>query len=396
MTARPTTTEDVRALVADAAAAGRPLAPRGHGTRAGLGRPVDHAVLDLSGLSGVTLYEPEELVLSAMAGTPLDDVVRLLDARGQEFAFEPPLRQLPWGVAAAGTLGGMVMAALSGPRRIKAGAVRDHVLGVTAVSGRGEVFKAGGRVVKNVTGYDLSKGLAGSFGTLAVLTEVTLKVMPKAETAATLAVAGLADGPAVRAMTAAIGAPVDVSAAAHLPAGAAAALGFSGAATLLRLEGVAPSVAERADRLAALLRSHGRVDRLDAAETAAVFAALRDGALFADAPEMPLWRVSVPPTAGPAVAAAAAARRVVYDWSGGLVWLAVDPATPDAGAAAIRTAVRAAGGGHATLMRGPDALRRAVPVFEPQPAPVAALARRLKAEFDPAGILNPGRMAADL
>ncbi|BBE72315.1 glycolate oxidase subunit GlcE [Oharaeibacter diazotrophicus] len=390
---RPVTDEDVRAVVADAAASGTPIAPRGHGTRAGLGRPVEHRPLDLSAVTGIVAYEPAELVLTARAGTPLAEIAVAVDAAGQELAFEPPLAGLAHGEAGAGTVGGLVATALSGPRRIRAGALRDHVLGVTAVSGRGEIFRAGGKVVKNVTGYDLSKGLAGSFGTLAVLTEVTLKVMPKAETAATVLLAGLSDARAVAAMTAAMGAPVDVSAASHLPAPAAARLGFPAAVTLLRLEGVAPSVEERAGRLAGLLKPFGTAERLGSAETARIFAALRDGALFADNRDHPLWRVSVAPTAGPAIAAAVPdAATVVYDWSGGLVLLAVDPAAPDAHAARVRAAVAAAGGGHATLLRGAPDLRLRVPPFEPQPAALAALARRLKAEFDPAGILNPGRM----
>lgn len=393
MTHRPATLDELAAVVRDAAAAGTPLAPVGHGTRAGLGRPVDHTPLDLSALAGVTLYEPEELVLSAKAGTSLAEVARLLDERGQELAFEPPLRHLAWGVEAAGTIGGMVAAALSGPRRIKAGAVRDHVLGVTAVTGRGEIFKAGGRVVKNVTGYDLSKGLAGSFGTLAVLEEVTLKVMPKAETAATLAIRGLDPARAVEAMCLAMGSPCDVSAATHIAAADVGLAGFERPVTLLRLEGVEPSVDERFERLARLLKPFGPAERLDAGMTARSFAAIRDGAVVAAAHDEPLWRVSVAPTAGPAIASLATGSRVVMDWSGGLVWLSMEPRREaDAGAARIRAAVAAAGGGHATLMRGPADLRTRVSVFQPQPAALAALSARLKAEFDPAGILNPGRM----
>lgn len=393
---RPQSDEDVAAIVRDAIAAGTPLAPTGLGTKAALGRPVDHPRLDLSGLSGVTLYEPAELVLSARAGTPLADIVALLDAPGQELAFEPPLAQRALGGSAAGTLGGLVATGLSGPRRLKAGAARDHVLGVTAVSGRGEVFKAGGRVVKNVTGYDLSKGLVGSWGTLAVLTEVTVKVMPKAETSAVLLIPGLDDGRAVAAMTAAMGAPVDVSAASHLPVAVARVLGLPSAATLLRIEGFKPSVDERAARLATLLAPFGPAERMPETDGARLFAAIRDGAAFAGDATPLLWKISVAPTAGPAVAAALPKVPALYDWSGGLVWLAVDPGMKDGGATAIRQAVKAAGGGHATLIRAPADLRARIPVFEPQPAPLAALARRLKAEFDPQSILNPGRMAEGL
>jgi glycolate oxidase FAD binding subunit len=391
---RPASTEDVRAAVAEAMAAGRPLAPRGHGSKAGLGHPVEHSVLDLSGLSGVTLYEPEELVLSAGAGTPLDEIVQLLDQRGQELAFEPPETSLLWGEEGAGTLGGLMMSALSGPRRIKAGAVRDHVLGVTAVSGRGEIFKAGGRVVKNVTGYDLARALTGSFGTLAVLTEITLKVLPKAETEASLVLAGLDPVRAVEALCLAMGAPVDVSGAAHLPLGSTA--GVPDGATVIRLEGVHPSVESRFDLLAGLLRPFGAAEKLPEHGSRRLWRAVRDLEPVAAAPFDVIWRVSVQPTAGPRVAASSGATPLLYDWSGGLVWLGTEADRSVDAARTIRAAVEADGGGHATLMRGPDALRRRVPVFHPQPAPLAALSRRLKAAFDPAGILNPGRMGEGL
>lgn len=389
----PSTPDDVLAAVRDAVGARRPLAIRGHGTKAALGHAVDaDTVLDLSGLSGVTLYEPDELVLSAFAGTPLADIVALLDAKGQELAFEPPLAHRALGAEGAGTIGGAVMVNAAGPRRLKAGAARDHVLGVKAVSGRGEAFKAGGRVVKNVTGYDLSKGLAGSFGTLAVATEVTVKVLPKAETATTLVLSGLADRAAVAALCQAMGAPVEASGAAHLPIAAARRLGFSKAATLVRLEGVPPSVDARFERLAALFRSLGPVDRLGPDETARIWAGLRDGEAVSRPDGGALWRVSVEPTAGPAIVDAVTPHEAAYDWSGGLVTLAFTAGEPDAGATRLRAAVKAVGGGHATLLAAPGAVRDAVPAFHPEDAPVAALSRRLKAEFDPLSILNPGRM----
>ena len=214
---RPADPAEVAAFIADAAAERLPLSITGLASKAALGRPVKTAHhLDLSRLSGVLFYEPEELVISALAGTPIEDITALLAENAQELPFEPPSFAALYGTG-SGTLGGCLMTNCSGPRRIKAGAVRDFVLGIKAVSGRGEVFKAGGRVVKNVTGYDLPRGLAGSFGTLAVATEITLKVLPRAETSATLILENLDPVRAVEALCAAMGAPVDVSGAAHLP-----------------------------------------------------------------------------------------------------------------------------------------------------------------------------------
>ncbi len=397
MTLTPSSTADVQAAVAEAVAARAPLVLRGHGSKAGIGRPDgNEKPLFLAGLTGVTLYEPEELVLSARAGTPIAEIEALLDARGQELAFEPMSFHALAGTG-QGTLGGAMMTNQSGPRRIKMGAARDHVLGVEAVSGRAEIFKAGGRVVKNVTGYDLAKGLCGSWGTLAVATEVTVKVLPKAETAATLMLLGLPSARAVAALSAALGSPADVSGAAHLPLDAAARAGLPGPATLMRLEGFEPSVAARFERLAVLLAPFGAAERLAGEASAALWRAVRDAAPIAEPAARAIWRISVAPTAGPTVAATVAAGReaeAFYDWGGGLVWLATDP-VDDGGAALIRGAVAAAGGGHATLVRGPAALRETIPVFQPQPAALAALGRRLKAEFDPYAILNPARMAGD-
>jgi glycolate oxidase FAD binding subunit len=397
----PRDAADVCEAVASAAAAGEPIEIVGHGSKRAIGRPVQAArSLDLSALSGITLYEPEELVLAARAGTPLAEIEELLAARGQALAFEPmDYGPLLGGSPGRGTVGGLVAANLSGPRRVKAGAARDHVLGVAAVSGRGEAFKAGGRVVKNVTGYDLARGLSGSWGTLAVMTEVTLKVLPSPETEATVVLAGLDGEAAGRAMRAAMAAPVDVSGAAHLPAAPAKAAGplagLGRAATLIRLEGIAASVDERAARLTRLLADFGPIERLVAATSAAVWRAVRDVAPLAEEPARIVWRVSVAPTAGPGLVAAVERRlaaEAVLDWAGGLVWLALADPGDDGGAALVRAAVAAAGGGHATLIRAPADVRTRVAVFEPQPPPLAALSARLKAAFDPNGVLNPGRM----
>jgi FAD/FMN-containing dehydrogenase len=216
---RPDSAQAVQDVVAWAAAKGVPLEILGHGSRRGVGRPVQpEHTLDLSGLSGVTLYEPEELVLSAKAGTPLAEIELLLANHNQALAFEPMDCGPLYGLAPGrGTIGGVLASNACGPRRIKAGAARDHVLGIHAVSGRGETFKSGGRVVKNVTGYDLSKGPGRVLGTLAVVTDVTFKVLPRPEHEATLVISGLHDAAAVAALCEAMGTPWEVSGAAHVP-----------------------------------------------------------------------------------------------------------------------------------------------------------------------------------
>jgi len=393
----PNTQDEIAALVREAGEAGRTLEVVGAGTRRMLGRPVDaDAVLDVSGLAGVVAYEPEELAITARPGTALAEVRSLLAQRGQHLAFEPPdLGPLLGRPAGEGTLGGAVAMNLAGPRRLSAGALRDHFLGFSGVSGRGEAFKAGGRVVKNVTGYDLMKVVAGSWGTLVVLAEVTLKTLPAPETVRTVVVRGLSDADAVRAMADAMGSPHEVSGAAHLPADVAPALGLDGASTLLRLEGVPPSVLPRLAQLSRRLAAFGgEVGDLDDAPSRALWEAVRDVRPFADHQDEVVWKLSVAPSEGSRAADAvrrATGARVLLDWAGGLVWAAVPPDLPDGGAAAVRRAVGA--GGHATLVRAPEDLRRAVPVFHPQPPALAALSARVKASFDPRGVLNPGRMA---
>jgi glycolate oxidase FAD binding subunit len=403
-TIRPRDTKDVAAAVEWAVGEGKTLEIVGHGSKRAIGRPAQwDLTLDLSSLTGVTLYEPEELVLSARAGTPLSEVEALIAGKGQELAFEPmDYGAIFGGGASKGTLGGVLAANLSGPRRIKAGAARDHFLGVSAVSGRGEVFKSGGRVVKNVTGYDLCKVLAGSWGTLAAMTDVTVKVLPRAETEQTLLAFGLDDRAAAHAMAAALGSPADVSGAAHLPAAIAHRVAGSAAAgravTALRLEGVAPSIAHRRGTLEGLLKQHGELIVVGERASRALWQAVRDVTPFepaAGGAAAALWRISTAPLSGAEVVARVAAQceaEALYDWGGGLVWMRL-PGRADAGAKFIRRAV-AACGGHATLIRADVAVRAAVDVFEPQERRLAALTQRVKEGFDPKGTLGPGRMYA--
>lgn len=396
---RPRDAKDVEDAVVWALGDGKTLEVMGRGSKRAIGRPSQSDItLDLSGLSGVTLYEPEELVLSARAGTPIAEIERLVGDAGQELAFEPmDYGPLLGGQPGAGTIGGVLATNLSGPRRIKAGAARDHFLGVTAVSGRGETFKSGGRVVKNVTGYDLCKLLAGSWGTLGAMTEVTIKTQPRAETEATILLTGLDDRQAARAMADAMGSSCEVSGAAHFPvavAGRIATLAGGRPATAFRLEGVAPSVAHRSCVLGEILMSHGRPQSLDPVASRALWRAVRGVLAFVGDDVRPVWRVSTAPMQGAVLAAevAAAGGDYFFDWAGGLVWIAMPPAD-DAGGAVIRSAVARAGG-HATLIRAPAAIRATARVFAAQDEGVAALTRRVKDSFDPKGILNPGRMWA--
>jgi glycolate oxidase FAD binding subunit len=387
----PQTPDDLAATIRRAIAEQMPLEVMGSGTKRALGRPMQTgAILDLSRFRGITLYEPEELVIAAGAATPMSEIEAALAEQGQELAFEPPDLSRLLGAADAGTLGGMLACNLSGPRRLKAGAARDHVLGIEGVSGRGEPFKAGGRVVKNVTGYDLAKLMTGSWGTLAALTGITLKVLPSAEHEETLLVPGQSPGEAIQSMSLAMQSPCEVSGAAYLPEDVAGSCGLDHAATLLRLEGIAPSVAYRRDKLMALLSPSGRCDVLPVEPSRRLWRALRDLHPLCDEPERHLWRISVPPSEGARLATALPGARYYLDWAGGLVWLALTPAA-DAGAAALRSLIRE---GHATLIRAPGNIRAAVPVFQPQPEALAALTARVKQAFDPAAILNPGRMYA--
>lgn len=395
----PSSSAEVLSTVQWAAAEETPLEILGHGSKRGIGRPLQtEHTLDLSKLSGVTLYEPAELVLSAKAGTPLAEIEQLLTENGQQFAFEPmDYGPLLGGELGRGTIGGVLAANLSGPRRLKAGAARDHILGVGAVSGRGEAFKSGGRVVKNVTGYDLSKLMANSWGTLAVLTDVTFKVLPAAETEVTLAIRGLLDDAAVAAMALALGSSAEVSSAAHLPERIAARVAGgrlgSDAATLLRVEGFGPSVVYRTEALKQLLGKAGALEEIAGEGSKAIWRDIRDCVPFASSPGA-VWRVSMAPAEAHHMVMTLRMQAAVdafYDWQGGLVWLSMRENDPEA--ELLRGLIRKHGGGHATLVRAAAAHRAAVPVFQPQPPHLAALSARLKAEFDPKDILNPGRMA---
>jgi len=350
-------------------AANGPLRIEGGGTRP-VGGTVEGTALSVAALSGVVLYEPGALTLVVRAGTPLAEVEALLAAEGQRLPFEPMDHRALMGTDGTPTVGGMVATGASGPRRVQAGACRDFLLGARFVDGTGAVVKNGGRVMKNVTGYDLTRLMAGAHGTLGVLTEVAFKVLPVPEAVVTLALRGLDDAQAVAAMAAALGTPFEVTGAAHLP----------GQGTFLRVEGFADQAAYRADRLVAALASFGTAERL----ADDPWPGIRDVTAFAGRPG-DVWRLSPTPSEAPGIVARAGAEGAVYDWGGGLVWLLVAPGTD----------LRARLGpfaGHATLIRAAPAARARLGAFHPEAAAVAALSRGLRARFDPRGILNPGRM----
>jgi len=365
----PRDAADVAELVAGAT---RSLEPVGGGTKRPIGRPVAGDVLDLRSLTGIVAYEAAELVLTARAATPLAEIEAALAEHAQRLAFEPPDFSALLGTSGRQTIGGVLAANLAGSRRVTAGAARDHFLGFRAVSGRGEPFKAGGKVVKNVTGYDLPKLLAGSWGTLAVLTEVTIRVAPSPELDRTLVVARGSAGECLALAGAALRSPHDVSAAAVDPE----------RGSLLRLEGFAASVEARTRALC---------DELDFSPDAVLegqasrdcWRSIASGAPLATSPVV--WRISVPPADALRALDRLEPSRYLVDWGGGLILAAYE----DVDATRVRGAL---GAGHATLVKAPAAARAATPVFEPQPPALASIVARLRAAFDPRGILNPGRM----
>jgi glycolate oxidase FAD binding subunit len=376
---RPETEAELAAIVARAAAEGRGLRVIGGGTR-GLGHAVEGDPLRTEGLRGIRLYEPGALTVVAGAGTPLAEVEAALAAEGQRLPFEPWDGRALYATNGEPTIGGAVAVNASGPRRLQVGACRDSLIGVRFVDGTGAVVKAGGRVMKNVTGLDLVKLLCGSHGTLGVLSEVGFKVLPAPEAVVTLVFDGLSEADAVAAMTAATRTPFEVTGAAHVPRG----LG-EGPATMLRVEGFAAQVAYRAGRLGEALARFGAARRVEGPED---WAFVRDARGF-DGREGDVWRYSVRPTDGPKVAAAlrgiAPGAEVFYDWAGGLVWALVPEHTYG------REALRGIAG-HATLMRaGPEAKAR-MGVFQPEAPAVSRIEAGLRARFDPKGVLNPGRM----
>jgi glycolate oxidase FAD binding subunit len=401
---RPVDEREFSRVLAEASSTGTPIEIMGGGSKQRIGRPMQTAAnVSSRALRGITLYEPNEMVMAARAGTPVAQIEDALVERGQMLAFEPvELGLLAGGEEKQATIAGVFATNISGARRISTGAARDHLLGLRGVNGRGDIFKSGGRVMKNVTGVDLCRGIAGSWGTLAIMTEVTFKVLPAPEDTGTILLLGLPDEIAVEVLCAAMGTPYEVSGAVHLQPSLVARLWHDGlrqqgqAVTALRVENFTKSVAYRTARLKEHFKAYGEIHQLDRTNSLSFWSELRQLSVLMGS-DAPLWRISTSPTAGPKVVAAITAYmdcRALYDWSGGLVWAEV-LSTTDAGAADIRRVI-ATHGGHATLIRAEPEVRAAVDVFQPLEPGVERLSRKLKATFDPAGILNPGRMYPNL
>jgi glycolate oxidase FAD binding subunit len=393
----PVTEEEAAGIIRDHAARGAALSISGGNTRSGFGNAF-RAETDLrsTGLTGIVAYNPGEMVMTVRAGTPVAEVEAALAANNQMMAFEPMDHRPLMGTSGEPTIGGVFAANVSGPRRLLSGGARDSLLGVRFVNGNGEIVKAGGRVMKNVTGLDLVKLMAGSHGTLGLLSEVTFRVPPRPRTEQTLVISGLSHAEATDAMAQAMALPLEVSGAAHLPM--TVVWKFSGGklpegeATVLRVEGLAASVEVRMEKLAAAMGSRGSVTRLDEDGSRVLWRDIRDVLPFADGTMRPVWRVSVAPSIGHQLVAALRLQAGVdafYDWQGGLVWLRME-AEPEGDL--VRRYIKALGGGHAALLRASAADRASTASFEPQVEAVALLSARVKMKFDPAGIFNPGKM----
>lgn len=398
-TFRPETTDQLIEAIVWANVESAQLDMIGSGTKRALGRPVQAShSLDMSAFRGISLYEPEELVLGAGPGTPLADIQNALEENHQQLAFEPPDLSGLLGGDDAGTIGGIIACNLAGPRRIKDGAARDHFLGFDAVSGRGIAVKSGGRVMKNVTGYDLSKLICGSYGTLVAMTGLTVKVLPRGEKTRTVLLRDVDPGVAVQALARGLNGPLEISGAAWVPSSIAerSRVGYlkeaGCSAAALRLEGFGPSVEYRCEKLRAMLADLGETEELHSHNSIAFWREVRDVAPY-HGDDRVVWRLSVAPSDAPTVLdklKGLKGMEAYLDWAGGLIWLAVD--APNNGfEESVRDAVDGVGG-HATLIRATPGLRRATPVFQPQSPPIATLTRNLKQSFDPNAVLNPGRM----
>jgi glycolate oxidase FAD binding subunit len=399
----PSDETELAGFVEAAKAGNYPLEVCGFRSKREAGRPMNPAaVVSTAKLSGITFYEPGELVISAKAGTPLHEVEAALARKNQELPFEPADFSRIYGPdPLAASLGSVAALNISGPRRILRGAARDYLLGIRAVNGEGVAIKAGGRVMKNVTGVDLVKGLCGSWGTLAVLTELTFKVLPKARETRTIVFFGLSDEAGVGVMSEAMGTPYEVSGTIHLHGSLVGRLSDAEIAsanmalTALRVEGAPESVVYRMEKLRRQLSAFGDTYELDHRRSRNFWADIRSLAFLSANFERPLWRIAVAPSKAAQIVRTLSAffpLSAAYEWSGGLVWLETPPSS-EASVTELRR-VLAEFEADSMLMRGPLSVRSSIEVFHPLPLTKMKLVQAIKRAFDPAGVLNPGRMYA--
>lgn len=388
----PKSEAELAEIVKHAYAKNIKLEIKGGGTRP-IGNPViADKVLSTSKLSNISLYEPGALTIVASAGATLEQVKKLLAKEGQHLPFEPTDFTKLLKTKGSPTIGSVVTTANSGPRRIQVGAARDALIGVRFVNGEGDIIKNGGRVMKNVTGYDLVKLMAGSYGTLGVLTEVSFKILPKPETAACILIHGLNEPAAISVLAKALGSPFDISGAAHTPAG------LDGKpVTMIRIEGFEKSVAYRAEQLKILIAPLLPADaeivlETKAANIAAGWKWVSDVEPFAEK-QGAVWKLSVKPSDGPKLVEKVSNQidcKALYDWGGGLIWLLV-PDAEFASESLIREIVGSFNG-HATLIRASEDVRSQVEAFQPEHSTIQNLSEKLRLQLDPKGILNPGKM----
>lgn len=389
----PETEAEAAAMIRSAAERGIALEIAGGRTKSSIGKPVHaKAMLSTVRLRGITAYRPDEMVLTALAGTSLAEIEAEIDAQGQRLAFEPVDLRPVLQTQGEPTIGSVAAVNNSGPRRIVAGAARDSLVGIRFINGSGETIRSGGRVMKNVTGLDLVKLLAGSWGTLGLLTEVTFKVLPKPETEATLVLRGLDDEEAARALAQGMSSTAELSGAAHLPELVARRLLGPGSATLMRIEGFSESVADRIGRLKLRFDGVAPLERLEADESRSLWRAIANARPYAETPAKPLWRISMTPSRAPAFVMALRmqlAADIYYDWQGGLVWLRPEhDVQPDE----VRALLAGHGGGNAMLLRAPPEVRSTVQVFHPVGPGIARLNENVRKALDPYRIFNPGRI----
>lgn len=393
---RPGSAEDISDIVKDAISANEVIEITGNGSKRDIGQTVMASIeISTTEMAEVLEYNHSELVMTAQAGTSLKKIREVLDANNQMLAFEPADYSKLLNSQAEPTIGGTFGVNLTGSKRLSTGAARDALLGVNFINGSGELIKTGGKVMKNVTGLDLVKLMAGSWGTLGIMADMTFKVLPKPELIKTVLIMGMDDATAAMAMAKAMAQSVEVSSAAHLSEGVSNKVldgGFDRPITALRLEGLVPSVELREAKLKNVMSQFGDLEMLDHKKSDQLWNEISNVYPFCDGSDQAVWKVSVAPNLGCQLVSKLKENcrfDAYYDWQGGLVWLKMHD---DTHADTIRKHIRELGGGHATLIRADGNTKAQVPVFEPQAEPIEALSRRIKAKLDPHNLFNPGRM----